>query len=564
MTANVPATKNPDYYPRSGTAVAVRYWADRLNWLAVVDTLMPWDPCRARIAPSAVLLMLVINVLTYRQPLYKLEEWAASLPLGLLWGEALDASQFNDDAFGRVLEDLADYGPQVLATVGARMQALRATETEWLHSDTTAYALFGDYPSDSSGPTAPIELTWGHSKDHRPDLKQVMAGVTMDAEGCVLAGSMLSGNTSDRKWNADWVKQLTQDFPDDFWRGRCYIADSAMMSQSTIEQIRATGMDWLGRLPNTFTLCGDLKSQAWSQPMTAWEELGSLAQKPTAQSATYQSQTLDVTFLDRPARAFVYHSRGLDKKKEHTLQKEIAREHARLTKAAKHLARQTFHCAEDAEAAAQRSLQSVHGHWYTVVPTATAHEVPVKRRGRPKAGEPRESHTVYTVAWDATAPGPEQIQAERERRSTFILLTSKLALDARTALQEYKAQDHNEHGFRWTKSPIHLGAFWLEKPERVAGLGYALLLALQFARFLRALVRTELHDEPPLELPHGRRVQQPSDAVILDALSDLDMQKYVDAQASWYQWSAVLPYQRRILEALDVPIDRRFVWDPSG
>ncbi len=48
MTANVPATKNPDYYPHSGTAVAVRYWADRLNWLAVVDTLMPWDPCRAR------------------------------------------------------------------------------------------------------------------------------------------------------------------------------------------------------------------------------------------------------------------------------------------------------------------------------------------------------------------------------------------------------------------------------------------------------------------------------------------------------------------------------------
>ncbi len=50
-------------------------------------------------------------------------------------------------------------------------------------------------------------------------------------------------------------------------------------------------------------------------PMTAWEELGSLAQKPTAQSATYQSQTLDVMFLDRPARAFVDHSRGLDKKK---------------------------------------------------------------------------------------------------------------------------------------------------------------------------------------------------------------------------------------------------------
>ncbi len=55
-------------HEKSGlSTVAVRYWADRLNWLAVV-------------------------------------------------------------------EDLADYGPQVLATVGAHMQALRATETEWTGS----------------------------------------------------------------------------------------------------------------------------------------------------------------------------------------------------------------------------------------------------------------------------------------------------------------------------------------------------------------------------------------------------------------------------------------------
>lgn len=74
------------------------------------------------------------------------------------------------------------------------MEAVRATGTEWLHSHTTAYALFGDYPSDSTGPTAPVELTWGHTKDHRPDLKQIMAGVTMDAEGCVLAGSSQSVN----------------------------------------------------------------------------------------------------------------------------------------------------------------------------------------------------------------------------------------------------------------------------------------------------------------------------------------------------------------------------------
>ena len=50
---------------------------------------------------------------------------------------------------------------------------------------------------------------------------------------------MLSGNTSDRRWNTDWVERLGQDFPEDFWRGRCDIADSAMMSEPTITQISA-------------------------------------------------------------------------------------------------------------------------------------------------------------------------------------------------------------------------------------------------------------------------------------------------------------------------------------
>ena len=51
-------------------------------------------------------------------------------------------------------------------------------------------------------------------------------------------------------------------------------------------------------------------------------------------------------------------------------------------------------------------------------------------------------------------------------------------------------------------------------------MGYLLLLALQFSRFMRAMVREALKDQPPLEIPH-RTVQRPSDAVILDALRPL-------------------------------------------
>ena len=45
--------------------MVVRWLADRVNWLAVVDDRLPWDRDRARIAPNVILLMLVINVRIY-------------------------------------------------------------------------------------------------------------------------------------------------------------------------------------------------------------------------------------------------------------------------------------------------------------------------------------------------------------------------------------------------------------------------------------------------------------------------------------------------------------------
>ena len=165
-----------------------------------------------------MLLTLVMNVLTQRNPLDSVDTWAAILPLALLWGDSIQASQFNDDALGRVLEDLANHGSKLLATLGLRFQGVHPTAGHALHSDTTAYPLMGDYPSAPTGPTAPVTLTWGHSKDHRLDLRQLMAGVAMDAEGCVIAGKMLSGNTSDQTWNADGVKPLEADFLEDFFK----------------------------------------------------------------------------------------------------------------------------------------------------------------------------------------------------------------------------------------------------------------------------------------------------------------------------------------------------------
>ena len=61
-----------------------------------------------------------------------------------------------------------------------------------------------------------------------------------------------------------------------------------------------------------------------------------------------------------------------------------------------------------------------------------------------------------------------------------------------------------------------------------------------------------------------RTVQRPSDAGILDALRPLWVLRKEDGSAVWYQWGRVPAHARRILEALQIPVTRRLVWDTSG
>ena len=272
--------------------------------------------------------------------------------------------------------------------------------------------------------------------------------------------------------------QLAQAMPEDVWQGSTYVADSALIAEPALQKIRALGMHGLARLPATLGLCDRLKTEAWAKPDAAWMPLGILAEKEPPTSATYQAQALDTTGYGQPARAFVYPSSCLRPKKSHTLEREIAREPALLAKAAKKLAKHVFHCAEDALAASDRQRQAATIRWHAGTPTIIERPVVVRSRGRQKAGTEPRTATEYTVEWHWTPPTDQHLTEERHRRSAFILIPSDQTADARDTLRTYKAQDQNEHGFRFMKSPLHLTAWFLEKPEHIGGLGYALLLAV--------------------------------------------------------------------------------------
>lgn len=83
---------------------------------------------------------------------------------------------------------------------------------------------------------------FGHSKDHRPDLKQMVVGVVIDQEGRPLCSQMWPGNSADVRSLVPVVDRLRTHFQ----VGEvCLVADRGMISQVTIEQIQARGWRYI-------------------------------------------------------------------------------------------------------------------------------------------------------------------------------------------------------------------------------------------------------------------------------------------------------------------------------
>jgi transposase len=83
---------------------------------------------------------------------------------------------------------------------------------------------------------------YGFSKDHRPDLKQMVVGVVLDQEGTPICSEMWPGNTTDVKSLIPVVERLKEQFH----VGRvCIVADRGMISEQTLAELEARGWKYI-------------------------------------------------------------------------------------------------------------------------------------------------------------------------------------------------------------------------------------------------------------------------------------------------------------------------------
>ena len=78
---------------------------------------------------------------------------------------------------------------------------------------------------------------YGHSKDHRPDLKQMVVGIIIDGHGRPICCELWPGSTADVQTLLPVVARLRSRFG---IQGVCIVADRGMISKETIKEIEAT------------------------------------------------------------------------------------------------------------------------------------------------------------------------------------------------------------------------------------------------------------------------------------------------------------------------------------
>jgi len=499
---------------------------------------------------------MIVNILA-QVPIrmYRLTEFFADKPMPLLfpWRPDLQAEKFDDARAGRVLDDLWQANPQKVLSAVVRQVILRYhPDRSRLHVDTTSKIFYGAYANqaDSSVP----QITYGHSKDLRPDLKQLIFGVGRTDDGLLLLGEVSSGNQSDMTFNGHWIKHVREQLAlgaDEFL---LYVADSAVVTTDNLGLLREYKVDILSRLSERFGLAEELMAQAQAAKPETWEDVGVIREAQGKGAASYQVWQTEAELADTVYRFLVVASSTLDKRHLKALERAIAREVTGYEKLAKSAAAQSFSERSAAEMELNHILRSWSASYHHLQGEIESFEqrLPRPRRGRPRAGEVPPTATYHRIRLALVSDEAAQRKA-RERCGLFVLITSLLdqqRYPARHLLDTYKGQHTAEQAMRFIKSPAWVGAFCLKKPKRVAALGYVVLLAAIVYTLLERQVRQALTEpgQPPLLGLNNIPTRRPTAYAIQVILSPiLVLQEAVDGQSCFRLNRPLSENQRRVL-----------------
>ena len=465
--------------------------------LGIVEEVNRLCPTKSEVNAGQVVLALILDTLSGRSPLYKLEQSFVHQDMELLFGEYISPSKFNDDAVGRTMDALFEAGTGLILTAAAVNAVKRYDlQTQCVHHDTTSLSVYGEYDLyQDPNHSHPFHITRGFNKDHRADLKQIVQSLLCVDRGIPVSSKLVNGNESDKVINRNLLNEVSEKMRQLGQYDPVYVADSALVTKENMDLLsdKTKGCRFVTRFPRTYKECPEAVRRAIEH--NTWKDLGILSPQRAAgkrKPAHYLCFETDVELYGRRYRALVVHSDALDKKSVKKFERAVEQDKADLTKILTAQQKISYACLLDA----QRALSRIpRGKFHYVV--GEIHEVPRYPTGRPKAESTRiplriDYRLVFRIEKDEGAMS----RAQREA-GCFVLLTNvpkegPRSMDSYELLATYKAQDTIERNFGFLKDEAIVNSLFLKTPARIEVLGLVLVLSLMVWRLMESTMRLSL------------------------------------------------------------------------
>lgn len=492
------------------------------------------------VSPGQGLKAMILNGLGFvSAPLYLYEGFFQGKATSHLLGEGIKPAHLNDDYLGRLLDKVYAYGASELFSLIA-MDAYRTfgLETQRYHLDSSSFSVHGDYKRAASA-SGCIEITYGHSKDHRPDLKQFITEMICSNDGAVpLAFQVSSGNQSDKAVFAERLQAFAQQWTVD----GLLVADAALYSAENLAVMGS--LRWITRVPLTLATAQALVTDLATEDFVDSERPG---YRFSSVCSTYGEVRQLWVVVENQARIDSDH-RQVDKQVEKQL-KQAQKQWRTQQKT-------DFECPEDA----MLQAQSVANSWryHTLSALAVTQQPHYEQSGRPKQGAVPIRMTYRasaTIIADEAA-----IERAKRKAGRFILATNVVddpSLTPESILTDYKGQQAPEGGFKMLKDPLFFtSSVFLKTPERMVALATIMGLSLMVYTLAQRRLRQALADSNETVLNQRKQpTQSPTLRWIFQSFQAVHL-VMINGQA---QVSNLTPERLKVLQVLGAPCQKYYL-----
>ncbi|MBU4193970.1 MAG: IS1634 family transposase [Actinobacteria bacterium] len=213
-----------------------------LRKIGLAETVNAAVPTEMAVDVGTVVQFMVLDTLSGRSPLYRLERFAESVDTGLLLGRNIPSTAFNDTTLGHAMDAIYEAGTEQLFSQVAFRAAMAHpldVDVRHTHFDATSVSVWGDYPMCDDSDDDELSVTYGHSKDRRPDLKQFLVKMLCIHRNIPIMGGCESGNESDKTINNAVLTNLSKHMAKHgLGEGAfVYISDSAFVTPKNLKAI---------------------------------------------------------------------------------------------------------------------------------------------------------------------------------------------------------------------------------------------------------------------------------------------------------------------------------------